>query len=423
MANFDQLGLCSELIFSLEQQGYTRATAIQAEAIPAVLEGRDIIAQAQTGTGKTASFALPMIERLKPNDNTDYYPIRGLVLCPTRELAIQVAEKTLSYGEHLGMRVISIYGGVRFDNQLRKMKRGADILVATPGRLLEMLLQKKISLSELQMLVFDEADRMLDLGFIHDIDKILSFAPKQRQTLLFSATYTQSVEHWAQRVLNNPQKISVAPSNSTAKNIQQSAYKIDHGQKQALLNELVQQGDWRQTIIFTRTKRRADNVANSLSEAGFDAKSIHGDKLQKERSAILSAFSQGSLNLLVATDVAARGLDIEALPRVVNFDIPNQPEAYVHRIGRTARAGKSGQAISFVAPDEREFLMLIEQLIAKRIQFHKLPPLFDGHKTQSNKSRTSGKKKKTANKPTYRAPALEQPQKPALRRSLIQKTK
>ena len=426
MANFSQLKLCPELLFTLEQLNYQHMSEIQQKAIPVILAGEDVMAQAQTGTGKTAGFALPMIEKLRqPNSVENYHNIRGLILTPTRELAIQVAEKTLSYGEQLGVRVVSVYGGVRFENQIRKMKRGADILVATPGRLLEMLIQKKFSLTHLEILVFDEADRMLDLGFIHDINRIMSFAPKKRQTLLFSATYNDKIEHWAQQVLNKPKKISVTPSNSVGKKVQQIAYKVDNSSKEEVLCYLISSGNWKQTLVFTRTKKRADKVADFLLSENINAVSIHGDKLQKDRISALSRFVNQEVDVLVATDVAARGLDIEALPRVVNFDLPDQPEAYVHRIGRTARAGKTGQAISFVAPDERQHLLDIETLIAKKLQFHSIP-LLDKGKLISQKAKgikqANSTKRKTA-KLKYIAPPLDTPSTPALRPSLMSRAK
>lgn len=426
MANFSQLKLCPELLFTLEQLNYQHMSEIQQKAIPVILAGEDVMAQAQTGTGKTAGFALPMIEKLRqPNSVENYHNIRGLILTPTRELAIQVAEKTLSYGEQLGVRVVSVYGGVRFENQIRKMKRGADILVATPGRLLEMLIQKKFSLTHLEILVFDEADRMLDLGFIHDINRIMSFAPKKRQTLLFSATYNDKIEHWAQQVLNKPKKISVTPSNSVGKKVQQIAYKVDNSSKEEVLCYLISSGNWKQTLVFTRTKKRADKVADFLLSENINAVSIHGDKLQKDRISALSRFVNQEVDVLVATDVAARGLDIEALPRVVNFDLPDQPEAYVHRIGRTARAGKTGQAISFVAPDERQHLLDIETLIAKKLQFHSIP-LLDKGKLISQKAQgikqANNTKRKTA-KLKYIAPPLDTPSTPALRPSLMSRAK
>lgn len=427
MADFRQLALCPELQHTLEQLEYRSTTPIQDKAIPQILAGRDLLAQAQTGTGKTAAFSLPIIEKLRHSQIEDnYHPIRALILTPTRELAIQVADKAYAYGEALSMRVISIYGGVRFDNQIRKMKRGADILVATPGRLLEMLIQKKFKLDQLQFLVFDEADRMLDLGFIHDINKIISFLPKQRQTLLFSATVTPTVESWAQQVLDRPLTISVNNNQATTKKIQQIAYKVDNAHKDELLAHLIINGKWQQTLIFTRTKKRAEKVSQMLITEGIKATSIHGDKIQKERLAALSAFSDGIVDVLVATDVAARGLDIEALPRVVNYDLPNQPEPYIHRIGRTARAGKTGQAISFVAPDERQFLLEIEQLMGKNVQFHSVPMLEKGRmmseKIAHVKKANNKKTKKTA-KPKYIAPALDKPNKPALRPSLLSRPK
>ncbi len=427
MAEFRQLALCPELQRTLEHLDYKTTTPIQDAAIPEILAGKDLLAQAQTGTGKTAAFALPIIETLRHNAIDDnYHPIKALILTPTRELAIQVAEKTLEYGEALSMRVISIYGGIRFDNQLRKMKNGADILVATPGRLLEMLMQKKFKLDQLQFLVFDEADRMLDLGFIHDINKIMSFMPKKRQTLLFSATFTKQVEDWAQQLLNKPLKISVNSNQATTKKIQQIAYKVDNANKDELLSHLIISGSWQQTLIFTRTKKRAEKVSLMLIAEGIKATSIHGDKLQKERIAALNAFSEGQVDVLVATDVAARGLDIEALPRVVNYDLPNQAEAYIHRIGRTARAGKTGQAIAFVAPDERQYLIDIEQLMGKNVQFHSIPLLEKGRmiseKIAHIKKANNRKTKKPA-KEKYIAPALDKPTTPALRPSLLNRSK
>mgnify|MGYP000224047966 CR=1 FL=1 len=427
MAEFRQLALCPELQHTLEKLEYKATTAIQEKAIPEILAGKDLLAQAQTGTGKTAAFALPIIETLRTSElEENYHPIKALILTPTRELAIQVAEKTLEYGEALSMRVVSIYGGVRFDNQIRKMKRGADILVATPGRLLEMLIQKKFKLDQVEFLVFDEADRMLDLGFIHDITKIMSFIPKTRQTLLFSATFTRQVEEWAQQVLNNPLRLSVNSNQATTKKIQQIAYKVDNASKDELLTHLITSGNWQQTLIFTRTKKRAEKVALMLIQEGVKATSIHGDKIQKERIAALSEFTQGDVDVLVATDVAARGLDIDALPRVVNYDLPNQAEAYIHRIGRTARAGKTGQAIAFVAPDERQYLLEIEQLMGKNVQFHSIPMLEKGRMISekiAHIKKTNNKKSKKPAKEKYIAPALDKPTKPALRPSLLARTK
>lgn len=398
MPAFADLGLCPELIATLEGLGYREPTPVQARAIPRVLAGQDLIAEAQTGTGKTASFALPMIERLSRTPaEGDYHEIRGLVLTPTRELAIQVGEHTLEYGRLLGMRVISIFGGVRFDNQLRKMKRGADILVATPGRLLDMLKQKKLSLAKLEILVFDEADRMLDLGFIGEIRQLLEYMPPQRQTLLFSATLNPSVETLAEKLLQNPARVAIAARNSASTQVKQSAYAVDQADKADVLSFLIRGGNWRQTLVFTRTKRRADQLALQLQEEGISALAIHGDRSQRERMAALSAFTAGEVSVLVATDVAARGLDIESLPQVVNYDLPNQPEAYVHRIGRTGRAGQRGRAVSLVAPDERRFLQAISALIGKPLQLQPVPTLEQGKLVEGGA--VPEKKRRSAVKP------------------------
>ena len=387
MTAFSDLHLCPELLFTLQTMGYDQPTPIQIKAIPLILEGKDLLAEAQTGTGKTAGFALPMIERLSKTPATEeYHQIRGLVLTPTRELAVQVGDHTLAYGKHLGMRVISLYGGARFDNQIRKMKRGADILVATPGRLLEMVSQKKISLAHVEIFVLDEADRMLDLGFIHDIKKIMSFIPHERQTLLFSATFSPAIETLADTLLKTPIKVSTSTRNATAKLVQQKAYKVDNGDKSDILSFLIDGCHWSQTLVFTRTKRRADMVCDYLKAEGITAVAMHGDKLQRERNAALSAFVHGEVRVMVATDVAARGLDIESLPQVINYDLPNLPEAYVHRIGRTGRAGKEGMAISLVAPDEKNYLADICQLINKQIPLQAVPTIENGQLIDAKKS-------------------------------------
>ncbi|MBV1789805.1 DEAD/DEAH box helicase [Marinobacterium sp. D7] len=379
MSSFTDLNLCPELNATLESLGYREPTPIQTQAIPLVLAGHDLIAQAQTGTGKTAAFALPMIEMLsKQPVDPEYHQIRGLVLVPTRELAIQVGDNTLEYGRLLGMRVTSIFGGVRFDNQIRKMKRGADILVATPGRLLDMLKQNKLTLEHLQILVFDEADRMLDLGFINEIKALLAYMPAQKQTLLFSATLDESVEALADKLLDNPKRVSVAARNASAATVQQRAYAVDNRDKADVLAYLINGARWRQTLVFTRTKRRADELTASLQHEGIDAAAIHGDKHQRERIAVLNAFADGEINVLVATDVAARGLDIDNLPQVVNYDLPNQPQDYVHRIGRTGRAGQKGLAVSLVAPEERRFLQAIAELINKPLQLQPVPVAENG---------------------------------------------
>ncbi|WP_432696564.1 DEAD/DEAH box helicase [Marinobacterium sp. YM272] len=437
MTNFADLNLCPELNATLEALGYREPTPIQAKAIPLVLAGHDLIAEAQTGTGKTASFALPMIERLsKQPGNPEYHDIRGLVLVPTRELAIQVGDNTLEYGQLLGMRVTSIYGGVRFDNQIRKMKRGADILVATPGRLLDMLKQKKLTLEHLEILVFDEADRMLDLGFINEIKALLAFMPEKKQTLLFSATLDESVEVLADALLNDPKRVQVAPRNAAASQVRQRVYAVDNADKADVLSYLIKGAHWQQTLVFTRTKRRADELCAALQADGIAALAIHGDKHQRERIAALAAFAEGDISVLVATDVAARGLDIESLPQVVNYDLPNQPQDYVHRIGRTGRAGQKGLAVSLVGPDERRFLKPISELINKPLQLQPVPvaengKLVDGKalpdKQSGAKAKTKarpgkgGKKPKPAAKNAPQPTEEKAPSRSAGRRSLFSK--
>ncbi|WP_240776408.1 DEAD/DEAH box helicase [Nitrincola alkalilacustris] len=379
MSSFSSLQLCPELQYTLESLGYVEPTRIQSLAIPHALDGKDLLAEAQTGSGKTAAFALPLIEQLSRSPlASGERPVRGLILTPTRELAIQVADNTLAYGRELGIRVVSIYGGVRYEDQIRRLKRGADILVATPGRLIEMLLHQTVMLDKLETLVLDEADRMLDLGFIEDIRKVISFMPDKRQTLLFSATLGGSIATLAKELLHNPVRVSATPSNTTVSSIKQRAYYIDNKDKSDILCYLVDGCHWSQTLVFTRTKKRTDEVAAYLQREGISAASLHGDRTQRERNAALQAFVQGDVRVLVATDVAARGLDIESLPQVINYDLPNQPEAYVHRIGRTGRAGKSGLAISFVAPDERRFLADICSLIGKEIPLMGVPTIEKG---------------------------------------------
>ena len=395
ISSFSDLALCPVLQTTLKTLGYKKPTPIQAKAIPLVLQGEDLLAEAQTGTGKTASFALPIIEMLsKTPPAPEYRHVRALVLAPTRELAIQVGDSTLEYGRDLGMRVMSIYGGVRVDNQIRKLKRGADILVATPGRLLDLIQQKVISLAHLEFLVLDEADRMLDLGFIEPIKQIMAYAAEPRQTLLFSATAYESIEVLADFYLNNPKKVKVNPRNSTASQIKQFAYAVDNSDKEDVLSYLIKEGKWGQALVFVRTKKRVDEVTDYLKKEGIDAAAIHGDKTQRERIRMLGEFISGELQILVATDVAARGLDIESLPHVVNYDLPNVPEAYVHRIGRTGRAGEKGEAISLVSPAEREFLKRIEALIKQKIKLRPVPYIENGTFIESPESLKPPKKKR-----------------------------
>ncbi|MFN3880535.1 MAG: DEAD/DEAH box helicase [Nitrincola lacisaponensis] len=434
MSTFASFGLCPELQFTLDALGYAQTTPIQRQAIPLILEGRDLIAQAQTGTGKTAAFSLPILERLKHRPPQDtYFPVRALVLTPTRELAIQVGDKMLGYGEQLGMRVISIYGGVRFDNQLRKMKRGADILVATPGRLLDMLQQKKLSLSQLEILVLDEADRMLDLGFADAIRQLMQFIPAKRQTLLFSATFDASVRVLSDYLLQSPAQINITPDKPSAAGVVQRAFAVENADKADILSYLIRECGWTQTLVFTRTRKRADQLTHYLNHEGISALALHGDKLQRERNDALSRFSSQTVQVLVATDVAARGLDIANLPQVVNYDLPNQPEAYVHRIGRTGRAGAKGLAISLVSGEEKRFLQDITQLIRQEIILEAVPIIEQGRLPSGRKSPRKGpapaasQKARPARKPqqaTSTRPSTEQEKAPnakdkAGRRSLF----
>lgn len=399
VTHFSDLSLCPELQFTLQELGYKQPTPIQEKAIPLVLEGVDLLAEAQTGTGKTASFALPIIEKLsKTPAESSYREIRALILAPTRELAIQVADNTLEYGRALNMRVISVFGGVRLDNQVRKLKRGADILVATPGRLIDLLQQKAINLNSLEFLVLDEADRMLDLGFIEPIKQIMEFANEPRQTLLFSATLDESIEVLAEFYLNDPKKVRVAPRNSASQQVKQFAYSVDNGDKSDVLSYLIKEGEWGQTLVFARTKNRVDQLVEYLQKEGLDAEGIHGDKSQRERNQTYKRFVDGRLHILVATDVAARGLDIESLPHVVNYDLPNVPENYVHRIGRTGRAGETGEAISLVSSAEMEFLERIKQLIKQKIALRPVPFIENGKMVQSEVA--PGRNKKSREKPS-----------------------
>ena len=362
---FNELGLSVELLRAIGEQGYTTPTPIQAQAIPFVLAGRDLEATAQTGTGKTAAFVLPILHKLTaaaPLRATQTAP-RVLVLVPTRELAAQVQESVRTYGKHSNIRSLAVFGGVGISPQIQAMRRGLDIIVATPGRLLDHLSQRTVDLSRIQTLVLDEADRMFDMGFIKDIRKIVERLPKERQNLMFSATFAPEVRELAHTVLRNPATVEVARRNATAELVTQSVIRVDKERKRELLLHLFEQHGWHQTLVFCRTKHGADALAKSLEKAGIRTAALHGNKTQGARTRALSEFKTGRLAALVATDIAARGLDIDALPRVVNFELPNVPEDYVHRIGRTGRAGADGEALSLVSSDERIQLRDIERLI------------------------------------------------------------
>ncbi len=368
---FDALGLAAPLLKAVQETGYTTPTPIQAKAIPLALQGLDLMAGAQTGTGKTAAFALPILQKLLPfassSTSPAKHPIRALVLTPTRELAIQVEESIKVYAKHTPLKSLVVFGGVDIKTQTPHLKTGIEILVATPGRLLDHVEQKTLNLSQVQILVLDEADRMLDMGFMPDLKRILALLPKQRQNLMFSATFSNEIKKLADDFLTNPTLIEVARSNATNDNVTQKVYLVAQSSKQALLTQLLSESDSQQVIIFTKTKITASKLSRALQKEGISADAIHGDKSQKERIDALDAFKAGKITALVATDVAARGLDITDLPMVINYEIPSAPEDYVHRIGRTGRAGASGIAISLVCEEEEKYLTEIEKLIKRSI--------------------------------------------------------
>ncbi|MEM1240764.1 MAG: DEAD/DEAH box helicase [Cyanobacteria bacterium P01_H01_bin.26] len=374
--SFDTLGLCAELLRAIDEQGYTEPTPIQQQAIPVILDGHDVMAGAQTGTGKTAGFTLPMLQRLSQSPAPKgRRPIRALVLTPTRELAAQVGDSIETYGRHLPLRSAVVFGGVKINPQIRQLRHGVDILVATPGRLLDHAGQKTVDLSQVEILVLDEADRMLDMGFIHDIRKVLAILPEQRyrQSLLFSATFSKDIKRLAGNLLNQPKLIEVAVQNATADGIQQVIYPVDKSRKRELLSHMIGSRNWRQVLVFTRTKHGANRLAQQLEKDGLSAAAIHGNKSQGARTRALAAFKSGKVRVLVATDIAARGLDIAQLPHVVNYELPNVAEDYVHRIGRTGRAGSEGEAVSLVCVDEHKLLRAIERLLRQDIPKLVLP--------------------------------------------------
>jgi ATP-dependent RNA helicase RhlE len=367
--SFNQLGLSAELLRSVETQGFQQPTPIQQQAIPPILDGQDILASAQTGTGKTAAFALPLLHRLQhKHQDAHGKRVRALILTPTRELAAQVGESVRSCGRHLSFRATEIFGGVSINTQKAKLKSGVDIIIATPGRLLDHINQKTVDLSAVEILVLDEADRMLDMGFIRDIRRILARLPRNRQNLLFSATFSREIRTLAADLLSSPREIQVAERNITADKISQAIWFVAAGRKRELLSHQIGAGNWQQVLVFTRTKHGADRLSRQLGQDGLEAVAIHGNKSQGARTRALADFKSGRTRVLVATDVAARGLDIDRLPYVVNFDLPHVPEDYVHRIGRTARAGQEGHAVSLVSPDEVRQLDAIERLLRREFK-------------------------------------------------------
>jgi ATP-dependent RNA helicase RhlE len=377
--SFDQLGLRVELLKALKTQGYTTPTPIQAQAIPVILDGRDILARAQTGTGKTDAFTLPLVEILSRKSGRARHP-RALVLTPTRELALQVAESIKVYARRVSLRCTVVYGGVRINPQIDRLRRGIDILVATPGRLLDLAGRRHLHLSRLEFLVFDEADRMLDLGFSEEISEILDLVPTERRTMLFSATYTSQIRNLAGRMLKDPEFIDVTPDNTAAESVVQKIHLVDSLNKRALLIHLITRENWSRVLVFTRTKHGANKLAEKLAAQGISAAALHSNKSQSFRTRTLKEFKNGEIRILVGTDVAARGLDISNLPYVVNYNLPGIAEDYVHRIGRTGRAGVSGIAVSLVSHDERHHLQAIEKLLKQKIPVEKV----DGYTEDSD---------------------------------------
>ncbi|HSV59943.1 MAG TPA: DEAD/DEAH box helicase [Variovorax sp.] len=369
--NFDDLKLAPAILKAVHEHGYDTPTPIQAQAIPVVLEGHDLLGGAQTGTGKTAAFTLPMLHKLtmsrSANNKFGGTGIRALVLTPTRELAAQVEESVRTYGKYLQLSSTVIFGGVGINPQISKLKSGVDILVATPGRLLDLQQQGMLDLSTVQILVLDEADRMLDMGFIHDVKKVLALVPKEKQSLLFSATFSDEIRELANGLLRDPQSVQVTPRNTTVQRITQVMHPVGRGKKKALLAHIINENNWSQVLVFTRTKFGANNVAEFLTKNGIEAMALHGNKSQSARTQALAGFKSGDIRALVATDIAARGIDIDELPHVVNYEIPNVSEDYVHRIGRTGRAGNSGEAVSLVCLDEEGFMQEIERFTKQQI--------------------------------------------------------
>lgn len=374
--SFSLLNLSQPLLKAVEEQGYQTPSPVQQQAIPAVLSGQDVMAAAQTGTGKTAGFTLPIIERLLKGKPARANEVRALILTPTRELAAQVANNVEIYGKHTNLRANVVFGGVKINPQMMKLRSGSDVLVATPGRLLDLYQQNAVKFSQLEVLVLDEADRMLDMGFIRDIRKILSFLPEQRQNLLFSATFSPDIKALAQSFVNDPIEISVSPRNSTAKTVKQVVVPCDKKKKSKLLSFLIKENQWQQVLVFTKTKHGANRLTRELDNQGISALAIHGNKSQGARTKALAKFKDNEISVLVATDIAARGLDIDQLPQVVNFELPHVSEDYVHRIGRTGRAGAEGYAVSLVSADEHKLLEDIEYVIQQHVE-RKIEPGFE----------------------------------------------
>lgn len=396
--SFASLGLLRPFVEAVTAQGYEKPSPIQEQAIPAILRGNDVMGAAQTGTGKTAGFSLPMLQRLLAKPSAKSNQVRALVLTPTRELAAQVAEKIQVYSQGLDLRSDVVFGGVKINPQMQRLRRGTDVLVATPGRLLDLYQQNAVRFDHLEFVVFDEADRMLDMGFIHDIRKILSLLPSKRQTLMFSATFSPDIRQLAKSLVNNPVEIDVSPRNTTAQTVEQWIHPVDKKSKAAALEYVIKHHQWSQVLVFSRTKHGANRMALRLVKAGINAAAIHGDKSQGARTRALAGFKAGEIQVLVATDIAARGLDIHQLPAVINLDLPHVAEDYVHRIGRTGRAGAVGQAVSLVCADEHADLCAIESLIQKELPRDFLGDFYPEHRLPDSKPLRAPKPKKPKKK-------------------------
>ena len=404
---FSKLGLSDSILEAVTKKGYDKPSPIQEQAIPIVLDGKDIMAAAQTGTGKTAGFTLPILQILSKGTPVKSNQVRALILTPTRELAAQVNASVVDYGKQLPLKSTVVFGGVKINPQMQKLRGGVDILVATPGRLLDLYSQNSVKFDQLEILVFDEADRMLDMGFIHDIKRILKILPKNRQTLMFSATFSDEIRKLAKTLVSDPIEISVTPRNITVKSVKQWIHPVDKSKKQALLTHLIQEHSWYQVLVFSRTKHGANRIATQLGKKGITAAAIHGNKSQGARTRALADFKAGKINVLVATDIVARGIDIVELPHVVNFDLPNIPEDYVHRIGRTGRAGSKGEAISLVSADEAKQLFDIERLTQKKLERIMVDDFIPSHDVPETGKKLlppknkKPKKNKSRNKPRY----------------------
>lgn len=398
---FEQLGLSTGLLRAVTDQGYTEPTPIQQQAIPVILQGRDLLASAQTGTGKTAGFTLPLLQRLSENPGNSRRAPRALILTPTRELAAQVGESVKTYGKYMPLKTAIVYGGVKIGPQIRQLRNGVDILIATPGRLLDHLNQRTTELSSVEVLVLDECDRMLDMGFIHDIRKIMGLMPESRQTLMFSATFSRPIQQLAGTLLNSPAQIEVAPRNTTAERVEQVVHPVDRHRKRELLSHMIGFHNWEQVLVFTRTKHGANRLAEQLAKDGLRTAAIHGNKTQAARAKALHDFKNGRVRVLVATDVASRGLDIDQLPYVVNFELPNVAEDYVHRIGRTGRAGNEGRAVSLISDDELPLLLNIERLLKQPLAQDVVPgyePSFSMQSRSASAGPTSPPRRRSSNR-------------------------